>query len=141
MTFGPISLLVPRFPALRDSPSVLIYLEGRKSFDPPQAGLRFVTHKDFGIRWEIQFCWKTRPRRACPVEVLTKTESRTKILFFRWILNAAEVGPMLKNDDRIHQLGKAGYLAGSGFFVNHTFFEGFVNKGLGCFQFFEGLFF
>jgi len=46
MSFGPISLLVPRF----------------KSFDPPQADLRFATHKDDRIRREIQQRWKTQPR-------------------------------------------------------------------------------
>jgi hypothetical protein len=37
MSFGPISLLVPRF----------------KSFDPPQADLRFMTHKAYKSRWGI----------------------------------------------------------------------------------------
>jgi len=47
MSFGPISLLVPRF----------------KSFDPPQADRRFTTHKEDLIRREVQQRWKARPRR------------------------------------------------------------------------------
>ncbi|MDH3798127.1 MAG: hypothetical protein OES70_05790, partial [Desulfobacterales bacterium] len=69
---GPISLLVPRF----------------KSFDPPQADLRFTTHKeskirrgipqrgtthkDYGIRREVPRSGKARPRRACPGEAFKR---------------------------------------------------------------------
>ena len=51
MSFGPISLLVPRFPALLDSPSDLI---------------RSVGHKSEAV---------ARVPATCPVEVLTKTEA------------------------------------------------------------------
>jgi len=47
MSFGPISLLVPSF----------------KSFDPPQADLRFATHKAYMIRREVLLSGETRPRR------------------------------------------------------------------------------
>jgi hypothetical protein len=36
--------LVPRFPALRDDLSDFIMFVGLKSFDPPQADLRFKPH-------------------------------------------------------------------------------------------------
>ena len=48
MSFGPISLLVPRF----------------KSFDPPQANLRFMTHKKYKIRREIPQRGTTRSERS-----------------------------------------------------------------------------
>jgi hypothetical protein len=50
MSFGPISLLVPR-------------LKSSTYNSMPPADLRFATHKDYKIRRGIQQRWKTRPRR------------------------------------------------------------------------------
>ena len=60
MSFGPISLLVPSFPALLDSPSDLKRSVGRPALlDSPSDLIRSVGHK-------------SEVRRACPVEALRR---------------------------------------------------------------------
>jgi hypothetical protein len=60
--------LVPRFPALRDDPPNFIFMVGLKSFDPPQADLRFATPKGVRSDGESSNAGKLGPAARVPAK-------------------------------------------------------------------------